>query len=269
MGDAVRTFARDRYVPVRDGIAPATRGDAYRHGIVRSAFLDLLKQDARVRVLFAGWARQAGLLPRMQAVHEALRTLGALDPLASLPRGVRAPELAQHLPPWLLLAAPPAFRRALAAALEADRALLDQMAAAAEDRQLGAVMVGEVLALLREWGTPWPWLLTELLDSYAHWVTEARLYDARAAQRLFDGPWPAAVDALPRGKVPDKDVETLQRYARWFYRVRIRGEKVRAVARDEWGKAEATARCRDVRGGVQRAEALLSIGQYQFREGVV
>lgn len=268
MSEAVRAFARDQYIPVRDAVAPANQGDLIRHGIVRAAFLSLLNRDARVLHMYAGWAQAGGLLPRMWAVQVALRTLGAFVPL---PPGIQTKELPEQLPVLAALSGLTVplvvVEHALAAVREADRALSDRLAAAGKDPALGVAMVRDAEAFVKELGLPWPWLMTELLHQYTLWVVQARLYEARYTERLHAGLLPASVRPLPRGKIPDKDEETLKRYALWFYRVKVRGEKVAALARELYGaEDDPPSRRRDVRYGVQKAESLLELGQYRFRD---
>lgn len=263
MGGPLAAVVRDWYVPVRDGIVPATRGDAVRHGVVRAAFLSVFIRDAQVLALFKEWGERTRLRPRMHALHGALRALGALT---VLPPGTRVDELPDRLP----TAVPPgpAVDQALAAVRAADGALCDRLAAVRGDEPLMETLRLDAIAFVGALGTPWPWLGAEVLTAFVLWVAAARIYEGRYVQRVGIGLWPAG-GGLPRGKMPEKDVEKLQRDARWFYRVKIRSESVLAVARDEYRTdTNPAARRKDVRAGVRRAEALLALGHYQFAPGL-
>ena len=73
-------------------------------------------------------------------------------------------------------------------------------------------------------------------------------------------------DALPLGKKVDGDVEALERFAVWFYRLKVRDESVRAIARAYYGE-EGDARRKDVRQGAARAQDLLGLTPYSFADG--
>ena len=161
-----------------------------------------------------------------------------------------------------------------------------------------------------ELGVLWGWLAYELLDSFFRHV-HARAFGQviiRQFQVVFDPPAPpmdVAFKTLPgetlsqattrlmqafldarhqltaeaqrhlRGRRPKGDAEHLGRYARWFYRNRVKQppESVRHLAREYATQRLTTARAAakaDYRGmvqhGIKEAERLLGqVGQYELK----
>jgi len=70
------------------------------------------------------------------------------------------------------------------------------------------------------------------------------------------------VDILPRGKMPNRTKESLQKYAEWFYRNKVAGESIRSIASQAFTEGDRMddERRKDVRGGIKKAESLLSLG---------
>ena len=66
---------------------------------------------------------------------------------------------------------------------------------------------------------------------------------------------------IPRGRVPDRTIDALERDARWFYRRKVKGESVRSIAMNDFG---STDRRKDVYDGIKRAEKLLGLTRYTF-----
>ena len=86
---------------------------------------------------------------------------------------------------------------------------------------------------------------------------ESRTQVAEAIQELT-----RFVKPLPRGRVPNRTRTSLQRYAEWFYRHKVAGESIRSIASQaftEEGRMDDERR-KDVRGGIKKAESLLSLG---------
>jgi len=70
------------------------------------------------------------------------------------------------------------------------------------------------------------------------------------------------VDILPRGKMPNRTKESLQKYAEWFYKNKVAGESIRSIASQAFTEGDRMddERRKDVRGGIKKAEYLLSLG---------
>ena len=70
------------------------------------------------------------------------------------------------------------------------------------------------------------------------------------------------VDILPRGKMPNRTKESLQKYAEWFYKNKVAGESIRSIASQAFTEGDRMddERRKDVRGGMKKAESLLSLG---------
>jgi hypothetical protein len=70
------------------------------------------------------------------------------------------------------------------------------------------------------------------------------------------------VEPLPKGRFPRKTA-SLEKYARWFYFKRICGRSVTSIARSEFteNQTQNDDRRKDIREGIEKAEALLSICQ--------
>ena len=70
------------------------------------------------------------------------------------------------------------------------------------------------------------------------------------------------VDILPRGKMPNRTKESLQKYAEWFYKNKVAGESIRSIASQAFTEGDRMddERRKDVRGGIKKAESLLSFG---------
>ena len=86
---------------------------------------------------------------------------------------------------------------------------------------------------------------------------ESRTQIAEARQELT-----RFVDILPRGKMPKRTKESLQKYAEWFYRNKVAGESIRSIASQAFTEGDRMddERRKDVRGGIKKAEYLLSLG---------
>ena len=86
---------------------------------------------------------------------------------------------------------------------------------------------------------------------------ESRTQIAEARQELT-----RFVDILPRGKMPNRTKESLQKYAEWFYRNKVAGESIRSIASQAFTEGDRMddERRKDVRGGIKKAESLLSLG---------
>ena len=86
---------------------------------------------------------------------------------------------------------------------------------------------------------------------------ESRTQIAEARQELT-----RFVDILPRGKMPNRTKESLQKYAEWFYRNKVAGESIRSIASQAFTEGDRMddERRKDVRGGIKKAEYLLSLG---------
>jgi hypothetical protein len=65
----------------------------------------------------------------------------------------------------------------------------------------------------------------------------------------------------PPGKIPDRRIPVLERYARWFYLRKVKGMSFRAIAIREFGSSD---RRKDVTYGIDRAEEILSWTAYTF-----
>jgi len=86
---------------------------------------------------------------------------------------------------------------------------------------------------------------------------ESRTQIAEARQELT-----RFVDILPRGKMPNRTKESLQKYAEWFYKNKVAGESIRSIASQAFTEGDRMddERRKDVRGGIKKAEYLLSLG---------
>jgi len=86
---------------------------------------------------------------------------------------------------------------------------------------------------------------------------ESRTQIAEARQELT-----RFVDILPRGKMPNRTKESLQKYAEWFYKNKVAGESIRSIASQAFTEGDRMddERRKDVRGGIKKAESLLSLG---------
>ena len=86
---------------------------------------------------------------------------------------------------------------------------------------------------------------------------ESRTQIAEARQELT-----RFVDILPRGKMPNRTKESLQKYAEWFYKNKVAGESIRSIASQAFTEGDRMddERRKDVRGGIKKAESLLSFG---------
>ena len=86
---------------------------------------------------------------------------------------------------------------------------------------------------------------------------ESRTQIAEARQELT-----RFVDILPRGKMPNRTKESLRKYAEWFYRNKVAGESIRSIASQAFTEEDRMddERRKDVRGGIKKAESLLSLG---------
>lgn len=160
------------------------------------------------------------------------------------------------------------------------------------------VLIAEACEFVKSLGLPWPWLAIEVIESFGyglsgftqgqvykvnHWVeppdpevpkltfrfaTRAEETAAEAANRLLVGVGrfldrlSDGVPEVPRGHIPsDYDAELrdgIGRYGRWFYRNRLRGESINAIARG------ANCDRATVRRGIREAERLLNLTAYSL-----
>ena len=79
---------------------------------------------------------------------------------------------------------------------------------------------------------------------------ESRTQIAEARQELT-----RFVAILPRGKMPNRTKESLQKYAEWFYRNKVAGESIRSIASQAFTEGDRMddERRKDVRGGIKKA----------------
>ncbi len=166
--------------------------------------------------------------------------------------------------------------------------------AGVDDRAVASEAVQMVKSLL----LPWPWLAVEIIEAFVfglwgfakgqiividQWVehpdlptphlsfrfrtrssetiSEALVRFVRDAQQFIVRLMEPAVE-FPRGRIPtdfrDEIENGVGRYGRWFYRHRIRGDSINAIARD------AVCDRATVRYGLREAERLLSLAAYTF-----
>ena len=86
---------------------------------------------------------------------------------------------------------------------------------------------------------------------------ESRAQVAEAKQELT-----RFVHLLPRGRMPNRTSKSLQKYPEWFYRNKVAGESIRSIASQAFTEGDRIddERRKDVRGGIKKAEYLLSLG---------
>ena len=70
------------------------------------------------------------------------------------------------------------------------------------------------------------------------------------------------LEPVPRpGRFPDRRIAVLERNGRWFYRHKVKGDSIRAIAVSELGSSD---RRKDIYDGIKRAEELLRLTLYTF-----
>jgi hypothetical protein len=258
-------------------LAGVTHGDNVRHEIVRSAFMNALLQDERVRDLFDTWWQRVGGPEKARAIAEVLR-----ERMEMLSRAKDAPQGEADRAIESIAADLQRMREALVADL-----------ASCPD------LVSESFAFVKSVGLPWPWVGTDLMKCFVigtaasvfneqiefrtwvedddppavalefHFATREGETVGQALARLSEDVdlfrRKLAVPPRPRGTIPKATVRALQRNAIWFYRAEVMGEPILSIARSEFDE-DGPKRRKDVRGGIARAKQLLGLVQYEFRD---
>lgn len=270
--------------PLLSGLAGKSEADNVRHVVVRVAFLNEFRQDERVEAVYHEWRVRFGLQPialelactlDKLAQAEGLRHRGELfDDSQALSDAEGCDELDDR-------------------ANQLFDALIGRLGGI-DWEDVGS----DAIEFVKSLGLPWPWLAGELLwmfflefygfvtgrefveevsvDPVAQVAPPTELqYSSRpdetareALARLLEEVHEVIkrlaepIAELPRGRVPanlDAEYEDgVGRYGRWFYRQRIRGESINAIARDaHFDRAT-------VRYGLREAERLLGLTRYTF-----
>jgi hypothetical protein len=263
-------------------VAGSSEGDNLRHLIVRAEFLRLLHQDERVQALHTKWAVGIGfLIPHLRLV-ESLRSLATLTGLGDWRRVPGSPiDPARSGDP----------RRTEELVEVANEALL----AFCSVRWNHEEIMDEACQFVTNLGLPWLWLVLWLVDTFNLKIvamSEWGSVETTLSIRRPDLPPPpceatflaepgetlsnirrrfneeldrwrqqVAESDMPRGKRPGRtEEETLKTYAAWFYRKEVKGESVRSIARDVFGKEQD--RRKDIYDGLDRARKLLDLAAY-------
>ncbi|MFQ6029157.1 MAG: hypothetical protein ACE5Q6_16885 [Dehalococcoidia bacterium] len=277
----------------RDALAGRTEADNFRHAIVRNAFFWAFWDDEKVQALVSHWAKNTGL----EAC--ALRLASAADRLADLMGLESRGELVNwdDLPDQVTIEEDQ-VQEAEEIVAEANAAF-EAFTHKLSNLDHAADVWPEAVDFVMDLGLPYPWLAVELIECSLHAITAAALgltfrlnswyepnspseisapatsmsFQTRAGESVEEalnrlllevhGVMHNLAEAVPpRGRVPDRTIDALEKYARWFYRNRVKGESIRSIAISDFGDAD---RRKDVTDGIRRAEKLLDLTQYTFK----
>ncbi len=285
--------------PISRLVATDDVGLAARYAAVRNGFIVALLNDRPTRQQFKVWNAELGLLEPAAAVIDRLNGLAAaaglrhrreleefiVNPLTIPDFGKTGTEFWQVASRWL----------DATSHLEAFDGLLQ--------RTLWAD--GRLWPLVCEWlfkqNVQWPWVAVEVTIGYLRILVAVvvgrqprpRRDNLQIADRLSTSPIDlglkievgeplreatervrremdrvlAELDAQ-RGRQtarPGRRSSSLEAYGRWFYRVAVKGESVRSVARAEFDRdVDPEGRRKDIRDGVARARELLGLTPFAF-----
>jgi hypothetical protein len=270
---------------INEALIGKTEADNTRHGVARAAFMNALLKDERVRSLFQSWQTRFGLVGR-------LRALESVFSLSDFPAALENSHDETTDPGALQLTADD-FERAADDLGDAIRRLpaatLAEEAAAFVANTLGLTWAWLALEIVRAfladvWGQPLrrfgrriqirfevdssppapaleiPAFTTRPGERFGAAVERLNEHMRSAFEKLAEA---AHQPPLPRGRVRGNDA----RNAEWFYRVRIRGETVSALAREYHARRKHVCSGDDrktIREGIQAAERVLALGQYEL-----
>jgi hypothetical protein len=71
---------------------------------------------------------------------------------------------------------------------------------------------------------------------------------------------------VPAGRRPGKEQPALERYAAWLCQHCVEGKSLRAITREHFGTDNVEGRLKDVSRGVERANELLGLVQYEWTD---
>jgi hypothetical protein len=163
---------------------------------------------------------------------------------------------------------------------------------------LARTMVEEAWAFAKRCELPWPWLVVELVREFIlrpfrriasaeevamleeRWVgpvdppvtpgTELRVtaqpgetwsqFQARIQDETARIGLQFASSALPRGSMPRRKEQMLERDAAWFYRYRFVERSVKGIATRDYGEEAADNHRKTIRQGIERAAKYLNPG---------
>jgi hypothetical protein len=273
---------------VCDALIGKTDADNVSHAIVRDAFLREFWIDEKVQTLVSHWAKITGLEER------ALRLADAGDRLAKLAGLHSRGALADTKE---LTVADDKEQEGNALVLEWNSAFDDLMSrfdTVKDNAEIGKEAIEFIINL----GLPYPWLAIELIEStffailgfalgqvyrIERWYEPEPLHEIeapmttmsfqthegecveQALKRLLHEAKETAkklLEPVPRpGRFPDRRIAVLERNGRWFYRHKVKGDSIRAIAVSELGSSD---RRKDIYDGIKRAEELLRLTLYTF-----
>jgi len=288
-------------LPERDNLRGDSQGDNERHVIVRGVFLDLFFRDERTNAFIDTWVNRspplkerlseiAKISDRLTAMSEPQEVEISWDYENGFKVSIDSDDEIKLLF-WRGTGILRGFRSEIMEYLNsgAFRQGIDEIYRFVEDLGLPYQWLAwELLGLYfaRVLVDDFSWRFTGSLDvedtTYSqpspefHWEfsfdaragetvgqvierleLESRTQIAEARQELT-----RFVDILPRGKMPNRTKESLQKYAEWFYKNKVAGESIRSIASQAFTEGDRMddERRKDVRGGIKKAESLLSLG---------
>ncbi|MDA1272275.1 MAG: hypothetical protein O3A93_13640 [Chloroflexi bacterium] len=281
---------RTETIPERDGLLGDSEGDNAAHVLVRGELLQLIFDDDSINERIDGWAEATPLKHKCDIAIEAITQLAEVA-------GVPWQTLDWDEGSGFIVGSDsevPAV--AIDCATSAVRAFLNELksfSACEAYRQT----LEDVVDFVEGLGLPYRWLAMEIFMVYYarlvvpgfawhyrdSFVVEDTSEDmlapdvelvfrtlagesvSQATERLKRKTEKTLIDltrfqeSLPSGRAPEKRAGILKTYTRWLYRHKVRGEFIRSIAREEFpGDPD---RRKDVRGGIRRAEELLSLGR--------
>ena len=288
-------------LPERDNLRGNSQGDNERHVIVRGVFLDLFFRDERTNAFIDTWVnRSPPLKERLSEIAKISDRLAAMPETQDVEifwdyeNGFKVCSDSDDEIKLLFGEATGILRGFRSEIMEylnsgAFRQGIDEIYRFVEDIGLPYQWLAwELLGLYfaRVLVDDFSWRFTGSFDvedtAYSqpspefHWEfsfddragetvgqvierleLESRTQIAEARQELT-----RFVDILPRGKMPNRTKESLQKYAEWFYKNKVAGESIRSIASQAFTEEDRMddERRKDVRGGIKKAESLLSLG---------
>ena len=292
---------RTETIPERDNLNGNSQADNERHVTVRGVFLDLFFRDERTIALIDTWVnRSPPVKERLLGIAKISDRLAAMPELQGVElswdceNGFKVPSDSDDEIKSLAGEATEILRGFRSEIMEywnsgAFRQGIDEIYQFVEDIGLPYQWLAwELLGLYfaRVLVDDFSWRFTGSLDvedtAYSQPTPEFHCdisFDARAGETVGQAierleielrtqivearqELTRFVDILPRGKMPKRTKESLQKYAEWFYRNKVAGESIRSIASQAFTEGDRMddERRKDVRGGIKKAEYLLSLG---------
>jgi len=289
---------RTETIPERDNLLGDKQSDNKRHVIVRGSFLDHFFRDDRTTAIIDEWVSHSpplgekflelasaadGLAAVLEAQEEKILLTYENEFIVPTGSDEKIKLLVRNTNSKLRR-----FRSEVMKYWNSDefRQVVSEINDFVEDMRLPwKWLVWEVFGvyLARVFVKDFSWRFTDALDiediSQSQPAPESHfesLFDTRAGETVGQATQRLEtelekvreageeltrfVEPLPKGRFPRKTA-ILEKYARWFYFQRVCGRSVTSIARSEFleNQTQNDDRRKDIRDGIEKAEALLSI----------